>query len=875
MSSFKFSIIIAVYNVDKYLRETINSVINQSIGFRDNVQLILVDDGSTDKSGEIISEFYEKYPENVVALTKSNGGQSSARNYGLKYATGKYVNFLDSDDYFSKNTLDVVYTFFEKHFDEVDIVAIPMILFERVNKPHRLNSKFKETRIVDLNVEPNTPQLSASSSFIKLNVMKNYSFDTKLANLEDALVINEILLDKKVYGLVNGVEYYYRQRSDNSSTVDLMQRKKEYYTNRLERFYLKLCDICLKYEGFIPKFIQYLFVYDLQWMLSVNKLDIFEDAQEKVDFWKKLNQVLDFIDLDCIIGNEFVNSNIESFFVYLKNKGQLELVEDSELRVVSEGYVVDDFNSIRLWLDIVELSNGFIYFSGNIESSFRSENLRIVLVRKSGDSTVCMDCVPIVYNDVNRGTLTFLDVEWKYRFSFDVKSRVSVDDEFYFKIEYNGSSCDYSMIPHVSFRDNCGLSTHSAFFVADDLIVLFKFNKFVVLPYSYLSMLRFEVSNIKQIVHDKQAGYKEAVLISFLYFIIYPFYRNRRIWLYHDRPEFADDNARHLFEYSINKKDGVSKYYVLNESSNDFNEMKKISKNILKFGSYKHKIYYLLSEKIISSYVNESFINPYYYKTPSLYNGLKTAKRYFLQHGVTKDNISEFIKKYDKNLSLIVTVSDHEHDSFLEPGYNYDENIIQTLGFPRFDKLEDERIKQILFVPTWRIELENETLFVTSDYYKRLNSFLNNNKLHKILKENNYKFVFKPHPEIVKYIHLLNIPDYIEISESESYQELFKKSSLLITDYSSVFFDFAYIKKPVIYYQNNDYHYKEGYFNYENMGFGQIVHDEHELIKLIKQYIENDCMIEDKYVERINDFFKYNDRNNSKRVYEWILNDDN
>ena len=95
---FKFSIIMAVYNVENYLNEAIDSIINQSIGFEENVQLILVDDGSIDKSKDIAKDYESKYPNNIIFLSKENAGQASARNLGLKHAKGKYLNFLDSDE---------------------------------------------------------------------------------------------------------------------------------------------------------------------------------------------------------------------------------------------------------------------------------------------------------------------------------------------------------------------------------------------------------------------------------------------------------------------------------------------------------------------------------------------------------------------------------------------------------------------------------------------------------------------------------------------------------------------------------------------------------------------------------------------------------
>ena len=93
----------------------------------------------------------------------------------------------------------------------------------------------------------------------------------------------------------------------------------------------------------------------------------------------------------------------------------------------------------------------------------------------------------------------------------------------------------------------------------------------------------------------------------------------------------------------------------------------------------------------------------------------------------------------------------------------------------------------------------------------------------------------------------------------------------MITDYSSVFFDFAYLKKALIYYQpEDDYHYEDSYFDFESMGFGDVIHDEDKLLEKIEYYIKNECDNEDKYKERVNKFFKYNDKNNCKRVYDWI-----
>lgn len=101
----KVSVIMPVYNVEKYLEKSIESVVNQTI---EDIEIIIVNDGSTDKSIGIIKKYLEKY-KNIKYLEKENGGLSSARNFGLKYATGEYIAFLDSDDYVELSMYEEMY----------------------------------------------------------------------------------------------------------------------------------------------------------------------------------------------------------------------------------------------------------------------------------------------------------------------------------------------------------------------------------------------------------------------------------------------------------------------------------------------------------------------------------------------------------------------------------------------------------------------------------------------------------------------------------------------------------------------------------------------------------------------------------------------
>ena len=107
----KVSVIVPVYNVEKYLEKCLNSLVNQTL---DNIEIIIVNDGTKDNSEEIIKKFMEKYPQKIVYLKKEHGGLSDARNYGMPYAKGEYIAFLDSDDYVEKDIYKEMYELAKK-----------------------------------------------------------------------------------------------------------------------------------------------------------------------------------------------------------------------------------------------------------------------------------------------------------------------------------------------------------------------------------------------------------------------------------------------------------------------------------------------------------------------------------------------------------------------------------------------------------------------------------------------------------------------------------------------------------------------------------------------------------------------------------------
>ena len=117
MKKYKVSIIMPVYNVEKYIDKCLDSLVNQTLK---EIEIIVVNDGSPDNSQDIIDKYVKKYPQKVKSYIKENGGQGSARNFGLKVASGEYIGYVDSDDYVELDMYEKLYNKAKK--EKLDIV---------------------------------------------------------------------------------------------------------------------------------------------------------------------------------------------------------------------------------------------------------------------------------------------------------------------------------------------------------------------------------------------------------------------------------------------------------------------------------------------------------------------------------------------------------------------------------------------------------------------------------------------------------------------------------------------------------------------------------------------------------------------------------
>lgn len=321
-----FRIIMPVYNAQDYLREAVDSIIGQSLSFKENIQIHLIDDASSDGSLKICREYEKEFPENIIVTHfEENRGVSAARNFGLKQCRRKkgiIAGFVDSDDCLDKDALKIIKEFLYNH-KKINLVSSEINYFDAREGGHKSNWRFEEREVVDIAEDFNYPQYYIGGVFLRGRALRRIRFDEKMNFWEDAMAINQIIIKEGNYGLAKGAVYYYRKMENESSLVDKAWRNKERYTTFLEDGYMRLMKYC-KFKKFkIIPYVQFVVAYHLRlFLLESNRNAVMEmiSPEEMPAFKESLGKVLQNVEDRVIIHMNTALPIIEALLSLKHNK---------------------------------------------------------------------------------------------------------------------------------------------------------------------------------------------------------------------------------------------------------------------------------------------------------------------------------------------------------------------------------------------------------------------------------------------------------------------------------------------------------------------------------------------------------------------------
>lgn len=429
----------------------------------------------------------------------------------------------------------------------------------------------------------------------------------------------------------------------------------------------------------------------------------------------------------------------------------------------------------------------------------------------------------------------------------------------------------------------------NAYAVFEDKLIYFKCNRLEIMdtPHAF-SLATLEVKWLVEIWRKKLKNSKKAIIVRLFYHLAKPF-KKRRLWIVSDRIMKADDNGEAFFTYLMQHRPKKTRIlFAINNKSADYYRIKRIGPCV-NAPSARYSLLYLLCDMMISSSADQITIHPAGYND-ALRDLVTRPKFVFLQHGVILNDVSRWLNRYSIKIDGFITSANRESDSIINGQYGYPPEHVWLTGLPRYDRLYQDEKKKITIMPTWRMYLfEGEdgkkgrripvSDFYNSEYYTFYHSLLNSKRLLQTSEALGYTIRFFPHP-VIQLSNIDFLPDTkIECPPfSTFYRELYASSSLIVTDYSSAVFDFAYLRKPVLYCHFDRDHFfteghicQKGYFNYEKDGFGEVEYTLDSIVDRIIEYMENDCQLKPRYKKRIDTFFAFSDTDCCKRVLEKVI----
>ncbi|MFO7843632.1 MAG: CDP-glycerol glycerophosphotransferase family protein [Bacteroidales bacterium] len=838
---YKYSVIVSVNNTEIYLDDFFKSLVCQTLDFENHIQLILINEGTEDRPAKIIRTWQKKYPKNILYIKKETDTQLSAKNLGLKYATGDWVTLINPNDFFDFSYFKKVDEFARIYaHNNLSLLSCKIIIYyedEAIYQDLRTIKYLyqKGDRILPVNDSEDFFQPNLSNTFLKLDKLRasNLEVEDRITpGFRDGHLISRYLLmnpDTSI-GIISKARYYNRIRTGERSALDKNLNLLDYRREDLELDSLSILNESKDKLGSIPQWLQRIVLYHLTWKIF---LIVDNSGSQQPNLGEKDKVIFNLLRKLIVLIDDQVIANFQRpRFTDIHKVGISGLLKQRD-NISSEVHV-ESCDKKRKMLKL-----SYSYYGARPAEEFFLGNEKVTPAFSK----------EIGYRFFDH-TYSSKVIFWIPYATYNLKNNLTV------KIN--------RVLTNLTIRQNIS-------------------NSFLELE-KIICQLTPGIQNNDVPFRERTIRYLARTKVISSYY--------HKAWLFMDRDIQADDNAEHLYRFIQKQHPDVNAFFVVRKSSTDWLRLQKAGFRLIEFNSLKHKLALLNTQNLISSYFDDYIVN---YLEKRYYQDMVNHDFTFLRHGISIGDMSKALNK--KPIDLLISSSPKEYHSIVDDGspYNFCEKEVTLTGLPRHDNLLKKQFSQqkiILIMPTWRKWLAGEliskgnvrqinTNFYQSQFARRWKQFIHSAELKEISERNNYQIVFFPHLNLEPYIKWFETPGYIKVKHHSDYdtiQQLFQESSILITDYSSVSFEMAYLQKPVIYYQFDQKEMyagshiaKKGYFDFEQDGFGPVCKDLTSLLKAIDDLFGNHGQPDPKYLARMNNTFAFRDGKCCERVANAIF----
>lgn len=842
----RFTLVCAAWGVAPYLPAFIESVERQRFDLR-RVEVIAVDDGSTDGSRAILEDWARRRPSLVRLISQANAGLAAAQNRGLDEATGEWVTFADPDDVLDPGFLAAIDRFLVRHPDVHVATGRSLYLREAegsVVDGHPRRSQFVPgTRVVDLAVEPSVFPGNTNMAFYPLDAIRaaGLRFDTRVRpKFEDGHFTARYLLGVGAprVGLVAEARYLYRVRASGTSLLQATHADRRHYEDVLEFGYLDLLHRARAEHGDVPEWLAQLIVYELAWYLAeddrtTSRVRIPESSVDR--FHELFAEILAFIPPEIVARHASM---------------RLRPVWADILAHAARPGAWHATVAVRTKVDpVMRLQRIAHRYTGSpptVEYRIDGRPVEPAFAKTQRHAYYRRTLI--------RDRVAWLPLDGRLEVRID-GHRVDVVDGWPAPALRRPSRAAGGRLAHLRRTPPGALAAAVG------------------------RRLR------------KRAARVAAALVRWLARSGPVRARYGRAWVVLDRTYETGDNAERLYEHLHAARPDINAWFVLARGTADWERMRRAGvPRMVAYGSLRWRLLMLNCAWIVSSHADVITVNP-----PEIMSlvARPTWRFAFLQHGVIKDDLSVWLNQRDIDLFVVSTPA--ERDSIVgdDTGYDVTAKEVVLTGLPRWDRLRrlaaetpaDAR-DLIVLAPTWRKTLTIEKTsaergrplqptVLDSDYVRSWTALLRSPEIAEAAARHGRRLAFMPHPNMQALVPLLDLPPGIETPAfaGADVQQVYARMALMVTDYSSVSFDASCIDVPVVYFQFDrdvvmagGHLGRQGYFDYRRDGFGPVADTIEEAVAAIVRAIEQGSRPEPEYQARIDQAFTTRDGHACERV---------
>ncbi|MCT4352367.1 glycosyltransferase [Streptomyces sp. Je 1-79] len=891
------------YNIGEFL-----SSLAAQAGFAET-QVVLVDDGSSDATARRLAAFAAYYP-NARVVSQAVLGLRSAFDHGLRYVTAPYVMFARARDILGESALARLLAAARKVPGGVDVVVGEEDNFPGPRRTDDAPWKryFEETAPVGR--LDDAPYLVFSTALggklFKTSYVRDRHFRCGHGpGFEDDWFTVPAILRSRRLAVARGARFYARDEPQEDSLFDRPWND-PVKTQELVRLAAHVLKAVHGASERTVRLAQRFVVRTLQpYVRNVHRI---MSKPEIGAVFPMLHSIYTQVPDDLILQyavhplarlqhHAIVTGNVELFAEPLSKQAYLptlhvddegvfrrlavDSVETSLLRVPRTGVVLETFQ----WSGReIEFEGLLVFSSTDIDALFTN---RIELVLSDGEREATAAVAQVYRRDRWR---TRKDQDWFSGWRAVVRQEsldalANAELKLAIRIHADGRHHDIPLATRQMLHRFKGVHTRGR----QRFVLTIDKDEMVSVRWVHGSAARLahRIRRFRQEFRAALPG-RDGWRTRLLYWLTHPVLHRRGIWIIGEREDTAQDNSYHLFKWIRQNHPERKVYYSINGDSPDWDKVARHGQVIDRL-SWRHRAYLLHAERLINAYDLEAYLGfPGLNKRAFLrgYGDLLRYKRVFLQHGVVYNDVVASIHAQATNVDMVLTTGRSERAYYAEHcGYGYER--VAATGLPRFDALE--RVngpRRVLVMPTWRRDIvapsynkaaKPEMPFVASEYYRFFSSLLRDERLLATLEHHGVELEFMPHYEIRPYLKHFKIdhPSITVSTTGRDVQLAMRECSMLVTDYSSVFFDVAYMGKPIVYTNFDDEqfyskHYKRGYFDLARDGFGPACGTVDRAVEEIIRSIEQDFAVEEVYQRRAEEFFVLRDTSNCERAYRVI-----